>query len=106
MRNLFPGKDRQCGNNNCRRAAQKSRLQSPRFRQIANQPYQRNQQSDLRQIRVAVGAPLQANLDDSNYRNQHRQIPKPADEEVWIWYLRSEEHTSELQSLAYLVCRL
>src|SRR2546425_9673754 len=28
----------------------------------------------------------------------HRQTPAPA--------LRSEEHTSELQSLAYLVCRL
>src|SRR3989441_9459445 len=23
-----------------------------------------------------------------------------------VWHLRSEEHTSELQSLAYLVCRL
>src|SRR3989441_7724224 len=25
---------------------------------------------------------------------------------VWLEYRRSEEHTSELQSLAYLVCRL
>src|SRR5205823_12785141 len=24
----------------------------------------------------------------------------------WLYYSRSEEHTSELQSLAYLVCRL
>src|SRR2546425_2547950 len=26
--------------------------------------------------------------------------------ESWLGYYRSEEHTSELQSLAYLVCRL
>src|SRR2546425_8714573 len=26
--------------------------------------------------------------------------------DVWVNLLRSEEHTSELQSLAYLVCRL
>src|SRR2546425_2010484 len=29
------------------------------------------------------------------------QLPRPRDDEI-----RSEEHTSELQSLAYLVCRL
>src|SRR5687767_15410860 len=25
---------------------------------------------------------------------------------LWLFHVRSEEHTSELQSLAYLVCRL
>src|SRR2546423_6382800 len=30
----------------------------------------------------------------------------PPDPEYWRLYERSEEHTSELQSLAYLVCRL
>src|SRR5205823_14286700 len=30
----------------------------------------------------------------------------PSDEAAWTVTLRSEEHTSELQSLAYLVCRL
>src|SRR2546425_9480621 len=28
------------------------------------------------------------------------------DRPAWVAHLRSEEHTSELQSLAYLVCRL
>src|SRR2546425_4951601 len=37
-----------------------------------------------------VGWKVQARKDDSSYRLRHR----------------SEEHTSELQSLAYLVCRL
>src|SRR2546425_5596381 len=33
--------------------------------------------------------------------------PSPPSPKLWQWpSLRSEEHTSELQSLAYLVCRL
>src|SRR2546425_9147658 len=40
---------------------------------------------------------------------QHRQVPglrsHPVDD-VPVAVVRSEEHTSELQSLAYLVCRL
>src|SRR2546425_3983232 len=30
----------------------------------------------------------------------------PKEGELWLCALRSEEHTSEIQSLAYLVCRL
>src|SRR3712207_7296992 len=33
------------------------------------------------------------------------RIVQPAAEEA-VWYARSEEHTSELQSRQYLVCRL
>src|SRR5687767_15566303 len=32
--------------------------------------------------------------------------PRKAAAQLWNLLLRSEEHTSELQSLAYLVCRL
>src|SRR5687767_15302783 len=36
-----------------------------------------------------------------------RYYPSHAEALFWIWRgTRSEEHTSELQSLAYLVCRL
>src|SRR2546425_8621048 len=34
-----------------------------------------------------------------------RQLPSDANHK-YEWVVRSEEHTSELQSLAYLVCRL
>src|SRR5205823_14175812 len=37
------------------------------------------------------------------YPSRSRSAPCPADPRDWR---RSEEHTSELQSLAYLVCRL
>src|SRR5687767_15675207 len=32
--------------------------------------------------------------------------PRPHAPRTTTWWVRSEEHTSELQSLAYLVCRL
>src|SRR2546425_5436820 len=38
------------------------------------------------------------------HRNQHRQAAAERVDVVLL--VRSEEHTSELQSLAYLVCRL
>src|SRR5687767_6077875 len=34
------------------------------------------------------------------------EFARPRDEFIEAWRSRSEEHTSELQSLAYLVCRL
>src|SRR3989441_2516523 len=44
---------------------------------------------------------LHFGLDHLGRADLHRSHPLPAD-----YPLRSEEHTSELQSLAYLVCRL
>src|SRR5438093_6371935 len=37
---------------------------------------------------------------------QHRPKPGESDLRGFEWYYRSEEHTSELQSLTNLVCRL
>src|SRR2546425_9480185 len=51
-------------------------------------------EGDRRGKRDAHGAP----------RRQHLVMPRVAD--VHLEHQRSEEHTSELQSLAYLVCRL
>src|SRR2546423_8612750 len=39
-------------------------------------------------------------------RRQHGQLQKPSHFSNQRSIIRSEEHTSELQSLAYLVCRL
>src|SRR2546425_6870993 len=39
-------------------------------------------------------------------RPAYREMSPNPDGPVWRGRLRSEEHTSELQSLAYLVCRL
>src|SRR2546423_6852999 len=39
-------------------------------------------------------------------KNVTRFYRKLLDESLYCSYVRSEEHTSELQSLAYLVCRL
>src|SRR5712672_4393955 len=36
----------------------------------------------------------------------HHVLGSPPDGRQSTWAIRSEEHTSELQSLAYLVCRL
>src|SRR5205823_11754562 len=53
---------------------------------------------DARQLREQIGAHPQA-PHRSLARQRHDELLRAADE-------RSEEHTSELQSLAYLVCRL
>src|SRR2546425_6716072 len=55
---------------------------------------------DLKEARVDPSAVLQA-LDEGRLR-----IDDPARLARWFACTRSEEHTSELQSLAYLVCRL
>src|SRR5205823_9111379 len=60
-------------------------------------------------IQAAIARPL--------FRREHRRLPlEPVDAPVHVRLaedharvvreIRSEEHTSELQSLAYLVCRL
>src|SRR2546425_5183642 len=46
----------------------------------------------LRKVREATGLPMLTDVHEAAQVAEHRQ--------------RSEEHTSELQSLAYLVCRL
>src|SRR2546425_2839288 len=45
---------------------------------------------------------------DQEFRQQahHGHVNRPAERQAGEDFLRSEEHTSELQSLAYLVCRL
>src|SRR2546422_2174530 len=42
---------------------------------------------------------------ESAFRLNYRELPAGADIKL-IWELRSEEHTSELQSRLHLVCRL
>src|SRR6266478_2390415 len=92
MRRLFPRQARQSDENDRGGRAQYNFLWSPRlgspscklygagsrsaparqarFRQIPNQPDERDVQSDLWKISVTVGVALQANLHDSNDSNQ------------------------------------
>ena len=97
MRRLFPGQARQSDENDRGGSAQYNLLQSPRlrrgaparqarFRQIPNQPDERDVQPDLWKISVTVGVALQANLHDSNDRNQHDEVPKPSDEQIRILF--------------------
>src|SRR3712207_7036990 len=43
---------------------------------------------------------------EENYPKRYRTLVKKLDEFISYLYKRSEEHTSELQSRQYLVCRL
>src|SRR6266446_8846440 len=97
MRRLFPRQARQSDENDRGGSAQYNFLWSPRlgrgaparqarFRQIPNQPDERDVQSDLWKISITVGVPLQANLHDSNDRNQHNDVPKPSDEQIRILF--------------------
>src|SRR2546425_5502235 len=57
-----------------------------------------------RQVALVVGPPVTAQqVGDAMaaLRDDHPSLSVP-----WQRVIRSEEHTSELQSLAYLVCRL
>src|SRR6202040_3034551 len=102
MGRLFPGQARQSDENDRGGSAQYNFLWSPRlgrgaparqarFRQIPNQPDERDVQSDLWKISVTVGVALQANLHDSNDRNQHNDVPKPSDEQIRILF-SSDDH--------------
>src|SRR5204862_6300605 len=46
--------------------------------------------SDLRQVGVTVSVTLQADLHNSDDRQQHNQIPQPADEQVRTLSAKSE----------------
>src|SRR5205823_14856507 len=52
------------------------------------------------------GCTLQWNYADSAAITAHFEFDNPKPTIAQTWTIRSEEHTSELQSLAYLVCRL
>src|SRR5205823_12207736 len=55
------------------------------------------------QASLLVGGPFLTEADPAGHF--HLSLP-PGRYDVTAWHQRSEEHTSELQSLAYLVCRL
>src|SRR2546425_4322607 len=60
-------------------------------------PYTTLFRSVIAVLDVLVDHRVAANLQD---------VAASAPRQQLVWYGRSEEHTSELQSLAYLVCRL
>src|SRR5438045_7152470 len=55
---------------------------------------------------ILSGGPSSVMWQDSPRAPQHRARPTGQNNALWLEPLRSEEHTSELQSLRHLVCRL
>src|SRR2546425_6067678 len=62
--------------------------------------------SPVSDSRQRVHAALERGLADVHAQHTASGIPHHAAAVCWACTSRSEEHTSELQSLAYLVCRL
>src|SRR2546425_1470194 len=57
-------------------------------------------------VTTGLYAPTRVRLHHARVSRRSRQVVKRYSYNWARAYLRSEEHTSELQSLAYLVCRL
>ena len=51
-----------------------------------------NAEPDLRQIRVTIGPGLQADLHKSDYRDQHAQVPEPADRQIGPLLAKANRH--------------
>src|SRR2546423_8021557 len=60
----------------------------------------------LNVVTYGGGAPRVVVECSSNCPLKRPKFTNPSHASVWSFEKRSEEHTSELQSLAYLVCRL
>ena len=54
----------------------------PEARQASQRPGQHDAQPDLRQVRIAVGHRLGADLHQADHGHQHAQVPQPADDQV------------------------
>ena len=51
------------------------------LRQLAQPPRQRDEDADQRDVRVAVGHRLRADLDEADHRHERPEVPEPADED-------------------------
>ena len=74
---------------------------------------QKHKEGKLKQQKRTVGGNIREfptsyflNIVSLPLQNQIQLLSSIANEEEALQHFRSEEHTSELQSLAYLVCRL
>src|SRR5205814_5071227 len=57
-------------------------LQMPTSDQIRNTPDDGNRDTDLRKVHVTIGMRLRADLNNSNHRDEHAEIPKPTGKQV------------------------
>src|SRR5262245_5148459 len=53
---------------------------------IDNRPGDCNVEANLRQISVTVSVRLSANLNQSDYGQQHDQIPTPSNHQIWFLF--------------------
>src|SRR5689334_21992110 len=74
-----------------RRACRKSAADLPFVSQRGSAPGDQNEQSNLRQISIAIRVRLAAHLDKPNHRYQNSEEPNPADEQKRIILSREEE---------------
>src|ERR1035441_9835547 len=95
------------------RASESEALSVQRGKQVL--PERLSHVVDMRRVReVDVHAEASGQLDDGRYRGRTEvgtairtyRVQQPKDDLARVRYVRSEEHTSELQSLRHLVCRL
>src|SRR2546425_11942033 len=76
---------------------------------LAAQDVRRHAQGQRSRVMFLLRIPLQGDVEMHGARRKVLQVPFELGNflpELYPQKLRSEEHTSELQSLAYLVCRL
>ena len=111
---LIPSAPRKCGNDNygeanaqrptsnAQRRIQTSALDVRcstfsvrRSQNLCNGPCQHQIEADVRQIGVAISVTLQSDLQDPNYREEHDQIPKPANEQIRPRFSQSENNPGD-----------
>src|SRR3712207_6887624 len=61
---------------------------------------------NLEQLQIALGEDITQHSRDNDGHNRHRYVAAQLFRDTHTDSCRSEEHTSELQSRQYLVCRL
>src|ERR1041385_6101786 len=74
---------RQCKQDDYRRRPGDPFSVTPSRDNRTSSPNQRDEKTNMRQVCVAVSIRLAANLQQTDYRQQRNQEPKPAEIEIW-----------------------
>ena len=79
---LPPGGDQQPGHHRHGQDRKEPTPPEPGTGQVHGAPSQCHVDSDLRQVRIAVGPRLETNLHQAAHGNEHPQAPEPADQQA------------------------
>src|SRR5260370_4703405 len=91
---LNPGAPRQTGHDHRRGDGQNFATITKRTRKIGNSPSRRDAEPDLRQVSVTISMRLAPNLDQPDHRQQHDQVPEPADDKIRLTFSQKESSAS------------